>query len=262
VFFRSRFLSGNTFIVGDIHGCAFQLDELLCLIDDRIEEGDQVVFLGDYIDRGPNSKRVIELLLDFRVEYGADIIFLKGNHEQWLCQAFDDPCRYSWLLGMEGLSTVKSYSMQAADTLARFVAENGHDMLQAKASGQPYVLPYHEFFESMPGDHRDFFRKDLQDYYQRDDLICSHSGLEIGKALEEQSEKDLFWNSPKRMLKEWRGPEMLAVGHLPTLFVHNQYKGKAIERDRLLLLDTSPDMTGVLTCMRYPERLLLQVDAR
>jgi serine/threonine protein phosphatase 1 len=254
-------MSPNTFIVGDIHGCAFQLDELLCLIDERMEGGDQVVFLGDYIDRGPQSKRVIDLLLDFRAEYGDDVIFLKGNHEQWLCEAFDDPCRYSWLLGMEGLTTVKSYSVKAADTLARFITECGPDLIQAKNRGEPYILPYEEFFAAMPLTHKEFFQRDLKLYYQRGDLICTHSGLEIGKDLDKQTEADVLWNSPKRMLKEWQGPEMLAVGHLPTLFVKDQFRGYPIERKRLLLLDTAPDMTGVLSCMRYPQRALLQVGA-
>ncbi|MDF1666201.1 MAG: metallophosphoesterase family protein, partial [Planctomycetota bacterium] len=96
-------MAGNTFIVGDIHGCAFQLDELLGLIDERMKEDDHVVFLGDYIDRGPDSKRVIDLLLDFRVEYGSNVVFLKGNHEQWFLEALKDPSSFSWLVGMEGL---------------------------------------------------------------------------------------------------------------------------------------------------------------
>lgn len=254
-------MAGNTFIVGDIHGCAFQLDELLALIDERMEDDDHVVFLGDYIDRGPDSKRVIDLLLDFRVEYGENVVFLKGNHEQWLIHALKDPSSFSWLVGMEGLSTVKSYSVKAADTLARFISDVGPDIIQAKNRGEPYILPYEEFYASLPGDHKDFFLRELQPYYKRGDLICAHSGINPKKALEDQTEKDLFWNSPKRLLKSWQGPEMLAVGHLPTLFVAQRYAARPIERKRILLMDSAPDMTGVLSCIRYPDRMLLQVGA-
>jgi serine/threonine protein phosphatase 1 len=66
--------------IGDIHGCLDPLRRLLETV--APQAGDQFVFLGDYIDRGPDSVGVIDTLLDFRQKYRA--VFLRGNHEQML----------------------------------------------------------------------------------------------------------------------------------------------------------------------------------
>jgi serine/threonine protein phosphatase 1 len=68
------------YVIGDIHGCA---DELRCLIDQLpLRGGDQLVFLGDYIDRGPASMEVVSFLLSLRQKFDrVDFIFLKGNHQ-------------------------------------------------------------------------------------------------------------------------------------------------------------------------------------
>lgn len=74
-------MSDNNYLaIGDIHGCPRSLEALL----DKLSEYNdrQFIFIGDYIDRGPDSRGVIDLLLDFRKEQ--DCIFLRGNHEQML----------------------------------------------------------------------------------------------------------------------------------------------------------------------------------
>ena len=70
--------AARTFVIGDIHGCVDELDRLLDALAPAA--GDTVVFLGDYIDRGPASKAVIDRLLRLRRE-GPRCVFLKGNHE-------------------------------------------------------------------------------------------------------------------------------------------------------------------------------------
>src|ERR1043166_9018992 len=68
----------RTFVIGDIHGCVDELNWLLDALSPT--EADAIVFLGDYIDRGPASKAVIDRLLRLRRE-GPGCVFLKGNHE-------------------------------------------------------------------------------------------------------------------------------------------------------------------------------------
>ncbi|MBM7615602.1 metallophosphoesterase [Alkaliphilus hydrothermalis] len=75
------------FVVADIHGCYIQLVELLNRIKADFNY-DQIIFLGDFIDRGPNSWDVIQLLISLQKKYGKDhIILLRGNHEQMAIDA-------------------------------------------------------------------------------------------------------------------------------------------------------------------------------
>ena len=101
------------FAIGDIHGCAQQLTTLL----DRIpydKERDTLVFLGDYVNRGPDSKGVLDILLELK-ESCADIHFLKGNHEQEILEysasGHTDSLRALRTMGVE--ATVESYGARA-----------------------------------------------------------------------------------------------------------------------------------------------------
>ena len=84
-----------------------------------------MVFLGDYIDRGPDSRGCIDAILSFRRETCAEVVCLRGNHEDWLLRTQTDYARHSWLLGMEALDTVRSYSPEAERTLRDAIAEAG-----------------------------------------------------------------------------------------------------------------------------------------
>jgi len=101
------------YAVGDMHGCADLLFELFTRIDDDLKarpiaESVQV-FLGDYIDRGPNSRQVIDLLIERR--QGHDVVLLKGNHEDCALQFFSDPRVLSAWKNIGGLSTFGSYGV-------------------------------------------------------------------------------------------------------------------------------------------------------
>src|SRR5262249_41055054 len=111
-----------TIAIGDVHGRRDALEDLLTRLQGELRADDTVVFLGDYIDRGPDSKGCIDRILRFRAENRARVVTLLGNHEDGLLRTFADPCRYSWLTIMQGLATVASYSEGAADALSRAIA--------------------------------------------------------------------------------------------------------------------------------------------
>ena len=102
-----------TIAIGDIHGNAAALDELLEQIRPGLSERDVVVFLGDYIDRGPRSRDCVEMILRLRDEGPAAVVCLKGNHEDWMLRAAADPTHHSWLLGMNAIETIRSYSSRS-----------------------------------------------------------------------------------------------------------------------------------------------------
>lgn len=137
----------DIYAVGDIHGCAEQLDALLEALP--IAEDDWVVFLGDYIDAGSDSKAVIDRLIKWR-ERHPRTIFLFGNHEVAFVQFIKDGDLVAYAK-MSGIPTLKSY-----------VPEPRSDLHQ-------HIL------EAIPSAHVAFF-KTLRRYWNPGDVLFSHAG--------------------------------------------------------------------------------------
>src|SRR4051794_10496320 len=107
----------SSIAIGDIHGNLRALDDLLHQIEPAVGAEDAVIFLGDYIDRGPDTRQCIDRILRFRQESPARVILLRGNHEDWLLKTMRDYARHSWLNVMEAYATIESYSSAAAIAL-------------------------------------------------------------------------------------------------------------------------------------------------
>src|SRR5215472_14688572 len=103
----------STIAVGDVHGNLLALNDVIGLLRDELQPSDTVVFLGDYIDRGPDSKGCVDAILRFRDEVDAEVVALMGNHEDWFLKTLRDHRRHSWLLGMDAFDTIRSYSADA-----------------------------------------------------------------------------------------------------------------------------------------------------
>lgn len=99
----------RTIIIGDVHGCSQTLEALLYQ-EIRIEKSDYIICLGDYIDRGHNSKEVIDILLDLRAK-GYNIDCLRGNHEQMLINTYYHPELSPQWLRNGGNRTLKSFGI-------------------------------------------------------------------------------------------------------------------------------------------------------
>src|SRR5215467_14248851 len=105
--------SGRLYALGDVHGCADELESILKAIAPTA--GDTVVFVGDYVDRGPASSAVVELALALE-KTRAETVFLKGNHEDMMLSFLGLPGRYgeSFLFN-GGISTMESYGLKEED---------------------------------------------------------------------------------------------------------------------------------------------------
>ena len=147
---------GRLLAVGDIHGCLDQLQRLMAMV--RPETSDRVVFLGDYIDRGPESRQVIEFLLDFGRRFPRSV-FLKGNHEAMFLDFLTGRERLPFLLN-GGQATLKSYEDAGGVTI--------------------------------PQEHRAFLTT-LRPCFETERFIFVHAGLRPGLPLAEQLEEDLLW---------------------------------------------------------------------
>lgn len=98
-------MPARLFAIGDIHGCLTALDALLASLQLRPE--DRLVFLGDFIDRGPDSRGVIERLLE--LESTGHHVFLRGNHEAWMMSGSANLSMFQSWWEVGGLETLQSY---------------------------------------------------------------------------------------------------------------------------------------------------------
>jgi serine/threonine protein phosphatase 1 len=166
--------------IGDIHGRLDLLDTLL----NRIAEDDHArgsglethyIFLGDLIDRGPDSCAVVERLLHFS-QSGARARFLMGNHEQVFLRALSgDRSALRFLVRIGGRETLLSYG----------IGEEDYRALDFDALAQLAV-------EKVPATHLEFLGG-FEDWIELGDYLFVHAGIRPGVALEEQAQSDLCW---------------------------------------------------------------------
>ena len=239
-----------TIAVGDIHGNLSALNNVLDQLRRELLPVDTVVFLGDYIDRGPDSKRCVDAILRFRNEVGGEVVALMGNHEDWLLRTFHDHRRHSWLLGMEAFDTIRSYSAEAEHVLREAKARAADEVYLEKAP-----LPYDVFFDAVPGEHLSFFR-DLRLYHQTVDCVCTHGGVDPRvNDLRKQSPQALIWGAGT-FPDGYDSPEILVYGHRNNATVDADGWPGPTFIGQTIGIDTISH--GVLTAIRLPDRRLFQ----
>ncbi|MEL6452686.1 MAG: metallophosphoesterase family protein [Pseudomonadota bacterium] len=191
------------YAIGDIHGQKAELDRVLDLIETDGGQGAQIVFLGDYTDRGPNSRAVLDTLIAGR-DAGRNWTFLKGNHDRMFEWFMDTPIRHDphmmvelyWLherLG--GDTTLASYGVDAGGR--RREQDVQTDALAA-----------------VPGAHLSFLR-DLRLMHVVGDLMFVHAGIRPGVAIRDQTEADLLWIRQEFHNHTDPHPKLIVHGHTP-----------------------------------------------
>jgi serine/threonine protein phosphatase 1 len=236
--------------IGDIHGNLPALNDLLARITHEVGRDDTVVFLGDYIDRGPDSRGCIERILEFRCETSSRVVALLGNHEQWLLQTYRDHARHSWILGMEAFETIGSYSRQAAVRLAEEIEKLG-----ARIVLEHVGLPYELFFNAMPSEHLDFLRN-LSTFFRSPEAVFVHGGIDPAHTWpEEQVIDSLIWGT-EDFPAAYRGDDRIVYGHADNAIVDGQGWPHPRISGRTYGLDTIG--RGVLTALRLPDEIVFQ----
>ena len=241
-----------TVAVGDIHGNLAALLDLLGQLRGEVAEGDVVVFLGDYIDRGPDSRGCVEAILAFRREISGEVVCLRGNHEDWMLRTLNDHARHSWLLGMPPFETVRSYSPDAERALRDAMSAAGLQLYLGRCE-----LPYDVFFDAMPASHRAFFAE-LLPYFESPDCICAHAGVNPRVSnLAEQPMEALVWGAAA-FPAEYRGERTVVYGHRNNADIDAQgWPGPRIVGNTIGVDTISHD---VLTAIRMPDRQVFQSD--
>ncbi len=217
------------YAVGDIHGRLDLLQRLLDLISLDAEANPAgkrtLVFLGDYVDRGPDSRGVVELLIS-DLPHGFDVHFLKGNHEAILLDFLAEPWRLDHWLQNGGEETMRSY---------------GVDTESLSHLGAPPAAWRDAFAEVLPEAHVRFFRN-LQLSVSFGDYLFVHAGIRPGVPLGAQSEADLVWI---------RGPFLNHAEPFGKIVVHGHTPGQEpVMRSNRVGIDTGAVFTGRLTALR------------
>jgi serine/threonine protein phosphatase 1 len=188
---RHTVMTQRIFAVGDIHGSFEKLEELMKILPWRRESGDLLLFIGDYVDRGPRSRDVIQFLVDLQ-KGGGNFVFLKGNHEKMLMDFYERHQDQMLYVANGGAETIASYVEGAIGRKA---------------------------FE-LPDDHLRFL-KALKLIHETDDYIFVHAGLRDGIPLDQQTEDDLLWIREEFIYSPYDWNKRVIFGHtaLETPFV-------------------------------------------
>jgi serine/threonine protein phosphatase 1 len=239
-----------TYAIGDIHGNLDALEDLLDTLLPVIRSEDTLVFMGDYIDRGPNSKGCLDQIIRLEAEAPFRVVALIGNHEDWMLRTLRDYTSHSWVLGMEAFETIASYSAQAAEALRVELENAGMRLITEKVE-----IPYEIFFDLLPSHHIEFLQN-LVIYHRTPDALCVHGGLDpLVGPMEQQESESIIWGTD-RFPAEYRGDEVIVYGHWGDAVMDPQGWPRPNRRDKSIGIDTIG--TGVLTALKLPEYAVYQ----
>lgn len=217
--FWAALLSDRLIAIGDIHGCDVALRSLIKAI--APDKSDKLVLLGDYVDRGPDSKRVIDLLVELRKR--TQLVPLMGNHEEMMLGVLSGELNHAMWLRHGGLSTLDSYNF------------NGD-------------------LQFLPPEHTEFLQS-LVDYHEEDGYFFTHASYAPDLPLSEQPVEELRWRS----LRDGIPPPHISgktaiVGHTANL------DGNCVDFGHLICIDTHCYGGGFLTALDVHRRAIWQVD--
>ncbi|MEZ4872075.1 MAG: metallophosphoesterase family protein [Bdellovibrionales bacterium] len=218
------------FAIGDIHGCFEQLQLLVEQLP--LDENSELVFLGDYVDRGPYSKQVIDYIIELKSKY--NVTCLRGNHEQMMLDFLDNPASINaCLFIMNGGSA----------TLASYEVELGQ--------------------YSIPDDHMIFLRN-LKLYHETDQYFFVHAGvpdIELSQIDESKHKNDMLWIRESFLENDRRWEKIIVHGH--TVFDTVQIEENRISLDTGCVYNQSLSAielySGTIYSSRFTKRFLLHI---
>jgi serine/threonine protein phosphatase 1 len=209
--------------IGDIHGCLGPFDDLLAFVQPTAD--DQLILLGDYVDRGPDSRGVLERILELRSR--RPVVCLRGNHEIMMLEAWKGgrEDKKMWL-SVGGVQCLGSYGLVPG------------------RSGT---------FDDIPASHWHFLENDLLPYHETERFIFVHAGLSYGLEMAEQSDNTLYWEFLGTEMKHQSGKTAI-VGH------STQKSGVPKVVPGAVCIDTNCCGGGWLTCLDVIHGRYWQVD--
>ncbi|MBN2299370.1 MAG: serine/threonine protein phosphatase [Deltaproteobacteria bacterium] len=211
----------KTYAIGDIHGCLDKLQDLLTRITPC--KDDLIIFLGDYIDRGPYPKKVVDFLIDLAAQIPC--IFLRGNHEDMFLEFLEYGTNKNIFFANGGLKTIDSYI-------------------------QPGPFSSHSrVARCLPEPHRDFYAC-LKWYHEDKDYIYVHAGIKPDIPMPQQNRRDLIWVRDEFIFSSTGLEKKVIFGHTP-------FARPLVKPDKIGI-DTGAVYGGCLTAIRLPDETFIQ----
>lgn len=202
----------RTLAIGDVHGCFAALQALVTVVGVRDE--DVLVMLGDYVDRGPNTKDVIEWLIAFDSRH--NLFPLRGNHEVMMLNArLHQSDRQRWGL-VGGIETLESYAETDGD-----VADLG----------------------DIPDAHWEFLSHRLLPYFETDSHFFVHGSVDSSLPLAQQPDTQLYWGRYSARFTKHISGKVMVCGH------KSQDSGLPATNGHGICIDTAAYKNGWLTCL-------------
>jgi serine/threonine protein phosphatase 1 len=216
----------RVYAVGDVHGRADLLAQLLSQIDSHVVQNPVLrpieVFVGDYVDRGLNSRGVIDLLISRRNSH--ETIFLKGNHEKYILDFLRDPKTLNHWRHYGGLETLLSYGLRP----------------QTESNSTDQEELARTFADRLPREHL-LFLSCLVTSFTCGDFFFVHAGVKPGIPLDQQAEKNLLGIRDEFLRSKVDFGKYIVHGHTPV--------GEPDIRSNRANIDTGAFVTGRLTCL-------------
>lgn len=214
------------YAIGDIHGRADLLDRTISRIDTHVAGNPVarpiILFVGDYVDRGPSSKNVIDLLIG--IAGARETVFLRGNHEEFMLNFLSTPSMLREWGRAGGLETLMSYGLQPT-----LNSDSAVQIELAKALAA-----------ALPQEHRRFLDS-LFPFFSCGGYFFAHAGVRPGVALREQKSEDLLWIRDEFLLHEEDFGKVVIHGHTPVPEID--------VRPNRINIDTGAYITGRLSCL-------------
>jgi len=213
------------FFIGDIHGCSLTFKKMITKKID-LQKTDELYCVGDYIDRGPDSKGVVDFILNLRAE-GYNVHTVRGNHEQMMLDSMTSINSYMlWMLN-GGEKTLESFGVETA--------------------------------RDLPKIYRDFFHKTTL-FFQTDSFIVVHAGLNFNITDPLKDKESMLWIrsfSPDERFLQGR---LLIHGHTPRTknYILSQKINSVVNIDGGCVFKNRQDMGNLFALNFYEKKLLFQ----
>lgn len=209
------------FAIGDIHGCLDKLEEVIGKIPADSQK-DQLVFLGDYIDRGKYSRKVVDFVIFLKNKF-PNIVYLMGNHE-FMFLNFMDGTEEELYLANGGRCTLQDYNIVIADSPK-------------------------ERKKKVPARHLQFYQS-LLPYYETEHYLFVHAGLMPGLETARQKIADLVWVRQEFINSSYDFGKIVVFGHTPF--------GRPLIEKNKIGIDTGAVYGAQLTCVELPAKIIYQ----
>ena len=226
----------RTFIIGDIHGCYKELNQLYTYLVEKVgflPKEDKIIFLGDYVDRGPDCKSVIDLCLQIK-KTCAHTVFLKGNHEDMLLAFLD-------LGGQYG----DAYMMNGGGKF--FASYKGPDGKLPLDYDIKSGMSKYNILQALPKEHLDFLLN-LELIHIQDKYIAVHAGIDPDMTLAQQTPNVLLW------IRDYFYSQIVVkpIGKL-IIHGHTPVEKVCFDLPHRIMLDTGCVFDGRLSCLELNE---------